>query len=121
MLLTMSYSEFVYLITPEEPLKSRFWDNIQICFLYSLKQQQQHIFTACCWQYYIRYQHTQFSLYNYWNHVLGLFWNLFTFLVLNNNKYLSHVIGNIIFEISVPDHLCTRSSETGGMGDSSPP
>ena len=39
MLLTESYSESVSPITPVEPLKVRFWDNFEICLLFSRKQQ----------------------------------------------------------------------------------
>ena len=58
MLLTISYSESAYPITPVEPLKPRFWDNSVFVYI----------------------------------------------LVLNNNKYLSYVVDNIIFGISVPDY-----------------
>ena len=40
MLLTVSCAESVYPITPVEPLKPRFWDNSEICLLFSRKQQQ---------------------------------------------------------------------------------
>ena len=33
MLLTISYSELAYPITPAESLKPRFWDNSEICLL----------------------------------------------------------------------------------------
>ena len=42
---------------------------------------------------------------------LGQVWNLFTFHVVNNNIYLSHVVDNIIFWISVPDYP-SRTVET---------
>ena len=32
---------------------------------------------------------------------LEQFWNLFYFLIVNNNQYLSHVVDNIIFKISL--------------------
>ena len=34
MLLNVSYLESAYPITPVEPLKSRFWDNSEIWYLY---------------------------------------------------------------------------------------
>ena len=37
MLLTISHSESAYPITPVEPLKQRFWDNSEICLLFSRK------------------------------------------------------------------------------------
>ena len=46
MLLTVSCAESVYPITPVEPLKPRFWDNSEICLLFSRKQQQ--MFIVCC-------------------------------------------------------------------------
>ena len=39
MLLTISYSESAYPITPVEPLKPRFCDNSEICLLFIRKQQ----------------------------------------------------------------------------------
>ena len=45
MLLNVSYLESAYPITPVEPLKSRFWDNSEICLLFSRKQQQ--LFSMC--------------------------------------------------------------------------
>ena len=69
MLLTISYSESTYPITPVEPLKPRFWDNSEICLL----------------------------------------------LVVNNNKYLSYIVDNIIFGISVPDYP-SRTVETTFLG-----
>ena len=44
-ILTLIKSEFAYPITPVEPLKPRFWDNSEICLLFSRKQQ---VFTTCC-------------------------------------------------------------------------
>ena len=41
MLLTITYLESAYPITPVEPLKARFWDNFEICLLFSRRQQQQ--------------------------------------------------------------------------------
>ena len=65
MLLTVSYLESAYPITPVEQLKPRFYTILK--FVY--------------------------------------------FLVVNNNKYLVHVVDNIIFGISVPDYL-SRTVET---------
>ena len=46
MLLTMSYSESAYLITPEQLLKPRFYEMFIICLHFSRKQQQ--ILIICC-------------------------------------------------------------------------
>ena len=46
MLLTISYSESAYPITPGQPLKPRFYENFIICLLYNRKQQQK--FITCC-------------------------------------------------------------------------
>ena len=59
MLLTLSYSESAYPITPLEPLKPRFWNNTEICLLFNRKQQQ--IFTTCYWQYHIQDQYTRLA------------------------------------------------------------
>ena len=57
-IITLSNSESAYLITPVVTLKPRFWDNSEVCLLFSRKQQQQ-ICIICCWQYYIRNQRTR--------------------------------------------------------------
>ena len=64
MLLTMSYSESAYPITPVQALKPRFWNNSEICLL-----------------------------------------------LVVNNKYVSCVVENFIFGISVPDYP-SRTVET---------
>ena len=62
MLLTISYSESAYLITPGQPLKPRFNENVIICLLFGHKQQQKLII-CCWWQYHIRNQRSR------WEHV----------------------------------------------------
>ena len=71
-----------------------------------------HIYIICCWKYHIRNQRTQLPLYNPWNHVSGMILKFVYFLVVNNNKYLSHVFDNIIFGISVPDYPCITIETT---------
>ena len=68
MLLTISYSESAYPITPVVTLKPCFWDNSVFVYI----------------------------------------------LVVNNNKYLSYVVDNIIFGISVPDYP-SRTVETNSL------
>ena len=46
MLLTTLYWDLEYLITPEQLLKPRFYENFMICLLFSRKQQLKLI--ICC-------------------------------------------------------------------------
>ena len=46
MILTSITTEYAHLIIQVEQLKPRFWDNSEICLLFSRKQQQ--IIIICC-------------------------------------------------------------------------
>ena len=51
-----------------------------------------------------------------WNHVSGIILKFDYFLVVNNSNYLSHVVDDIIFGISVPSYPCiTVESEFLGQ------
>ena len=73
----------------------------------------QTIFVVWYWHY-IRNLHIRLPQYTCWNHVSGTIlkfvWNLF----VNNNKYLPHVVDNIIFGISVPDYP-SRTVESNSL------
>ena len=92
-------------------MKPRFWDNIKICLLFSRKQQQ--IFSTYCWQYRIRNLPSNYPSRTV-EIVSGTILKFIYFLVVNNNKYLSYFVGNIIFGISVPDYP-TRTVESNSL------
>ena len=48
------------------------------------------------------------------NHVSGTILKFVHLLVVNNNKYLSHVVDSIIFRISVPDYP-SRTVESNSL------
>ena len=47
MLLTISYSELASPITPVEPLKPRFWDNSEVCLLLVAESQSKYEESFC--------------------------------------------------------------------------
>ena len=91
----------MYLITPVEPLRLRFWGNSEI---------------AC----YIVVNNNKYLSYVVDDIILGIsalitqveplkprFWDnseIICYLVVNNNKYLSFVVDNFIFGFNVPDY-----------------
>ena len=105
MLLTISYSESAYAITPVETLEPSFWDNSKICSLFSRKQQQ--IFTTSCDNINCRTSVPDYPRRIVESKSLRLFCNFGLFCLLyihiNNNKFTYDKFKNAKFGFSILD------------------